>query len=215
MATEQDDAIESTNATPSQAETAASGHDEVQDASALKTELDRIKKALTETNRKAAADRKFREDVEKDAQRKKDAELPELDRLKEEKARLEREKAELTAEKSRAEARALAIETDRQIERHAIAEAFESPELVPKLIERDRLIYEEDGSLRLSSVKDAVQRLAKDYPGLLKAKSGGGSPAAIRARQGAGGDAGQSRPSRHNIDPYEQELIEMGRGGRM
>jgi hypothetical protein len=154
----------------------------------LKAENERIKKALAETNRKAAADRKFREDVERERQEQEDAKLGEAEQLRKQLKALE-------AEKRAAEQETIQLKAD-LVERK-IAEAigwaaaghFLHPEIAAQVVDRERITYDPDTG-KITGIKDAIDAVLKKYPGLGTAQRGGGSPAAMRVRQPGGGGGG-------------------------
>lgn len=168
-----------------QAETAAKAS-EGQTADELRAENERIRKALAETNRKATADRKFREDFEREQEDRKKAQMGEVDRLKQELADRDQRERDKEAANESLKAENLRLRVDGLIERAAIAAGFENPELAPRLIDRERITSDPDSG-KIEGVKEAVDRLAKEYPGLVRSvKSGLGHPSTIRARQGGG-----------------------------
>lgn len=208
-----------------QAETAGrdarADHDTTQDdtdVARLKAENERLKKAQQETNRKAAADRKFREDIEREREEKKAAQMTEAERLRKEleesrKARLEAEAALRSEQTAK---RDLGIANE--IEREATRVGFIYPEDVPDMLRKrgrfDDFVNAETDEIDRKRIKESVERLAKDREGLLTARRGGGTPTREQSRRFDPGP-NQSRQFTKQIDPYEQELNEMGRGGRM
>src|SRR3954471_4466196 len=102
------------------ADRAAADHDTgTVDAARLRAENERIKKALAETNRKAAADRKFREDVERERQQAEDARLGEAEQLRKQLKAFEAEKRESEQRAVKLEAALLERRVDTEIERYA------------------------------------------------------------------------------------------------
>lgn len=172
-------------------EAAATEADETQGKSAqeLAAEAERLRRQLKETNRKAAADRLRLAEIDREKQEKEDAKLSETARLK------KQLKAEEDARRA-AEARAEKLQgdlinrrIDQEIERAAIGQ-FEYPQAASKLVDRSRIEYDPESD-KVTGIKDALERLIKEYPGMATAKRGGGSPAAMTVRRpGAGAGAG-------------------------
>lgn len=191
-------------------------------AEELKAELQRTRDeqkrtadALKKVNEEAKNSRLKLKDYERDEEKKRQAELPELERLKADAQREAEDRATAQRERDEARREVVAIRLDRMIEREAAGrdsagQEFLNPELVPRLIERARIKFDEEGQPVESSVKDAVARLAKDYPNLVRARGGGGSPAAMRTRQASGDGQGRAFSQ---IDPFEQDMASLGRVG--
>lgn len=179
------------------AETAAgrAGADDAPvDAARLKAENERIKKALSETNRKAAADRKFREDVERERQQAEDAKLGETEQLRKTLKALEAEKRAAEQEAQQLRADLIERRIDAEIERAAGGQ-FLHPELASQVVDRERITHDPDTG-KISGIKDAIEAVLKKYPGLAAVQRGGGSPAAMRTRQPAVGGGQNDRESR-------------------
>jgi hypothetical protein len=146
----------------------------------LRAQLADRDRKFKEVNRKAAEDRKYREEREAEEARRKQAELPEIEREKKALAEAERRAADADR---RAEAAAQALD-ELRLERQVEAEArkfnggigFVNPELAYKLIDRSRVDFDGDTS-QWNGVREAVDKLAKDYPSLVAQKRPGpGSP---------------------------------------
>jgi vancomycin resistance protein YoaR len=194
------------------AETAAdrtgADHDDIDNVSAakLKAENERIKKALAETNRKAAADRKFREDVERERQQQEDAKLGEAEQLRKQLKAIEAEKRAAEEESARLRADLIERRIDAEIER-AASGRFAHPELAPQVIDRERISHDPDTG-KISGIKDAIDAVLKKYPGLEAVQRGGGSPAAMRTRQPAVGGGQNDRESRQ--PGLREEFLKIG-----
>jgi hypothetical protein len=219
-----DDVID--DPTPEPAEMAPGGKDAEpdNDAAKLKAELDKVRKTLNETNRRAAADRKFREDKEREAEEKQAATLPEIE--KERKARGAAEQR-ATAAEQRIQSLSSDLETAKLelvVEREARLQGWAHPELALRNIERDRITFDEDKGKHLG-VKEALEAFAKMYPGIVNGSGdrkpfGGGTPPRSDASRrpdsssnpNGGGNSARRQP---NVDPYEQELQEIRPVGRM
>jgi hypothetical protein len=86
---------------------------------------------------------------------------------------------------------------------------FADPELAPKLVDRDQIEYDPETG-KFSRVKEAVERVLRDHPGLATAQRGGGSPAAMRTkRPGTGDGAAEGVPS------LREEFARLGNYERM
>jgi hypothetical protein len=155
---------------------------------ALKAENERIKKALAETNRKAAADRKFREDVERERQQQEEAKLGETDLLRKQLKALEAEKRAAEQESAQLKADLIERRIDTEIERAATGH-FLHPEIASQVVDRERITHDPDTG-KISGIKDAIDAVLKKYPGLGSAQRGGGSPAAMRQKRPEGGGTG-------------------------
>jgi hypothetical protein len=170
------------------------------DPAALKAVLDRTRKALADANRKAETERKqykaARErldDLDRAAEERRKEELPEVERLRND---LRARDAEIRAREGRVaelERESTALRIAHQVEREAQKAGFLYPEDVPKLVDASRIEVEPETG-RILGVKEAVERLAKDRPGLLAAPRGGGSPAAVPQRRPVAGGANEAPP---------------------
>jgi flagellar biosynthesis GTPase FlhF len=177
---------------PAETATGKTGADPTTDKAteALKAENERIKKALAETNRKAAADRKFREDVERERQQAEDAKLGESEQLRKQLKALEAEKRAAEQESAQLKADLVERRIDTEIERAATGH-FLHPEIASQVVDRERITHDPDTG-KISGIKDAIDAVLKKYPGLGTAQRGGGSPAAMRQKrpEGGGGQGG-------------------------
>jgi hypothetical protein len=160
---------------------------------ALRAEAERLKKVLAEVNRKALADRKFREDVERERQQAEDAKLGEAEQLRKQLKALEAEKRAAEQESAQFKADLVERRIDTEIERAAMGQ-FLHPEIAAQVVDRERISHDPDTG-KISGIKDAIDAVLKKYPGLGTAQRGGGSPAAMKTRrpeagggQGGGGD---------------------------
>jgi hypothetical protein len=178
--------IETPNDPPAETATGTTGADKATEA--IKAENERIKKALAETNRKAAADRKFREDVERERQQAEDAKLGETEQLRKQVKSLEAEKRAAEQESAQLKADLVERRIDTEIERAATGH-FLHPEIAAQVVDRERITHDPDTG-KISGIKDAIDAVLKKYPGLGSAQRGGGSPAAMRQKRPEGGGAG-------------------------
>lgn len=178
----------------------------------LKAELDRqraekatMAAALKKANDEAKNRRHRLEELEAAEVERETASLGEAEKAK--RASAERDQksrdAELRADK--AERALVAERIDRAVEREAADADFLYPGDAPKLIDRDRVEIDPETG-KISGVKEAVAALMKQRPGLVKAKSGGGSPQAIRARGSDGGAGGGHSNGAEKPVPIEQQL---------
>jgi hypothetical protein len=160
---------------------AATDRDALDDAESLKAEVARLKAFNKKANDESAARRKRLEELERAQEERENAQLGEKDRLQKERDDF----AKRLAERERLDA-----ERQEQIKsltiRHAVEEEarrlnFEYPDLVPAMLPRGEVELDEDG--KVIGAKAAVEKLAKDRPGLVTASRGGGTP----PRDGQGG----------------------------
>lgn len=173
----------------------------------LRENLRRSREATKKANKEAADRRRRLEELETADREREAAKLSETDKQKraaEEAARKAREAEERAA---RAEARLIQVEIDREVERVAAAlkpAPFRYPSTVPKLIDPSRVGWDAEAG-KATGVKDAVERLAKEYPDLLEAKSQGGTPPRPSNQP--------NRPNPGNNAPLapRDELIQTGR----
>jgi multidrug efflux pump subunit AcrA (membrane-fusion protein) len=178
--------IETQDDPPAETATGTTGADKATEQ--LKAENERIKKALAETNRKAAADRKFREDVERERQQQEDAKLGETEQLRKQVKSLEAEKRAAEQESAQLKADLVERRIDTEIERAATGH-FLHPEIAAQVVDRERITHDPDTG-KISGIKDAIDAVLKKYPGLAVARRGGGSPAAMPPKRPEGGGAG-------------------------
>jgi hypothetical protein len=193
MATETDTTTDDTthdDTTSAETATTKSGADPTTDKAleAAKAEIQRVREQLKETNRKAAGDRKFREDVERERQQAEDAKLGEAEQLRKQLKALEAEKRAAEQESAQFKAELVERRIDTEIERAAIGH-FLHPELASQVVDRERITHDPDTG-KITGIKDAIEAILKKYPGLGSAQRGGGSPAAMRIRQPGGGGHG-------------------------
>jgi hypothetical protein len=190
MATDTDTTTDDTTQDDTSAETATkSGADPTTDKAteSLKAESERLKKALHEANRKAAADRKRLEDIDNEAKERENAKLGESERLKKQLKEYEDKAREAEQRAADAEAAVLAARINQEIERAAIGH-FIHPELASQVVDRERITHDPDTG-KISGIKDAIEAVLKKYPGLALAQRGGGSPAAMTPKRPGGGGA--------------------------
>jgi hypothetical protein len=187
MATDDIDQTETETPTETSAETATGTTGADKATEQLRAENERIKKALAETNRKAAADRKFREDVERERQQQEDMKLGETEQLRKQVKSLEAEKRAAEQESAQLKADLVERRIDTEIERAATGH-FLHPEIAAQVVDRERITHDSDTG-KISGIKDAIDAVLKKYPGLAAAKRGGGSPAAMQPKRPGGGDA--------------------------
>jgi chromosome segregation ATPase len=172
-----------------------------------KAETERLKKAQAETNRKAAADRNRLADIDRQEEERKAAEMSEAERV--------RKNAEETARKlAVAEERATSAERQLQefrisimVEREAGKAGFQYPEDVYRLIDREMIEVDGETS-KITGVKQAVEKLAKERPGILSAQRGGGTPPRETPRY-----PNRQQPSGSGATPEaraEEQLIQTG-----
>jgi hypothetical protein len=157
----------------------------------LKAEAERLRKALSEANRKALADRKRLEDIDKENEARETAKLGEAEQLKRQLKALEAEKRAAEHEAAQLKADLLTKRIDTEIERAAMGQ-FLHPELAPQVVDRERINHDPDTG-KISGIKDAIEAVLKKYPGLGSAQRGGGSPQAMRTKQSPGTGGGDKQ----------------------
>jgi ParB-like chromosome segregation protein Spo0J len=188
MATDDITQTETETPTETPTETAADKAGADKATEALKAEAERLKKALAETNRKAQADRLRLADIDREAKEREDAKLGESERLGKRLKELEDQKREAEQRAAKLEADLLDRKIDQAIERSAAA-LFTHPEIASRLVDRARIVHDPDTD-KISGIKDALEAVLKQYPGLGSAQRGGGSPAAMRTKRPEGGGTG-------------------------
>lgn len=140
-------------------------------------ELRRVREALAKANKEAEAHRKEARELREAEEQRKSGELSELERTKKEAAASAKAKADAEAKAAAAERALIDTRIDHSIERVAAQLNIEYPAHIPKLVNRDKIVYDADtGSVDKNSVQKEVERLIKDCPGLVKAPAGRGSP---------------------------------------
>jgi membrane protein involved in colicin uptake len=192
-----------------QAETAA---DDAQDdekppektPAELQAEAETLRRQLKEANRKAAADRHRLAEIDRERQEKEDSKLSETAKLKKQVEAERESKRELQQENEKLKAEAFNTRLDREIERAAKG-LFADPELAPKLVDKN-LIDHDPETGKFARIKDAIERVLKDHPGLANAQRGGGSPAAMRTKRPGQGD-GQGG---NQLPPLMQDFLASG-----
>ncbi len=176
----------------------------------LQVEKDRTADALKRANDEAKRHRLRKEELERIEAERNEAKLSDEERSRQAQEERERKVRETETEVSKLRDENLRLRLDAVILGEAQKKGFRYPELVPGTVDRDLIIVGEDG--QIEGADKAVERLARQYPDLLNAGVNKGMPQSMRTHSPGGG--GVSRANRA-IDPYEQELNEMGRGGRM
>jgi hypothetical protein len=182
--------------------------------------LRREAKRLDEARRKAmreAADRRARiEELERAEQERQDATLSEAERARRDRELTERRLADAERRGTEAERRYRELQIDIEVERCAARMGFTYPDTVPRLINRDRLEFEEDGG-RVLGVKEAVENLAREKPDLLTRRGGGTPPRTEYARPGSRpGETPPREPAPHNQPAdLRTAMINSNRYGRM
>lgn len=192
-----------------QAETAA---DDAQDdekpseksPAELQAEAETLRRQLKEANRKAAADRHRLAEIDRERQEKEDSKLSETAKLKKQVEAERESRREAEQKVAKLEADAFNARLDREIERHAKG-LFVDPEIAPRLVNRD-LIEHDPETNKFSRIKDALERVLKDYPSVGVAARGGGSPAAMRTKRPGQGD-GQGG---NQLPPLMQDFLSTG-----
>lgn len=184
---------------------------DTQDPDRLAAELERTRVALKKANSEAAERRRRLEELEAEQTKKAEAELSETEKLRKALAAHEAKARDAEALAARATADLQRSRVDHAIERFAAEAGFLYPETVPALIDRDAIEVDEHG--KVLGVRDAVNKLAKDKPGLLSAPGRGGTPVRDAPRRGGGATAAQS-PHDRVYTPEERIRNEVAANAR-
>jgi uncharacterized membrane protein YqiK len=179
--------------TSAETATTKAGADQAADRATeqLRAENERIKKALAEANRKATADRKRLEDIDREKQEREDEKLGEGERLKKQLKESDDRARESEQRAAKLEDDLLQSRIDQAIER-AAAPLFLHPEVASRLVDRARILHDPETG-KITGIKDALEAVLKQYPGLALANRGGGSPQAMRTRR-PGDGGGEKTP---------------------
>lgn len=171
-------------------------------------EKQRLRAALSKANKEAADRRRRLEELERAEEERKTATLTEAEKVR--KAAKDAEAARVEAERRAVDAEAALTEERLKsaVERTATTMGFDYPDIAPSLIDRSRpLIDEETGKPDPKAIKDALERLLRDKPGLAGAAPRGGTPPREGPRRTSGGRQGAPEVSIHD------KLRESGRYG--
>jgi chromosome segregation ATPase len=175
------------------------------DPDELKEELKRAREALKRTNRENADRRRRTEELERAEEERKNATLGETDRLKKERAEADRRAAEAERRAADADAKLVRQRIDLEVERLAARMGFLYPDIAAQLIERGRVEIDEDSG-KVVGVKEALERLVKERPGLVEASPRGGTPPREGPRRTAATGAREERGN-----PFEDDLRGSGK----
>jgi hypothetical protein len=165
---------EAVQARTSERDVAASDRETLEDSESLKAEVARLKSLNKKTNDENAQRRQRLAELERLQEERENAQLGAQERLQKERD----EFAKRLAERERLDAERQQQLKDLTI-RHAVEEEgrrlnFEYPDLVPSMIPKGDVDVDEDG--KVVGARAAVEKLAKDRPGLVTATRGGGTP---------------------------------------
>lgn len=170
-------------------------------------ELERTRTALAKANREATDRRKRVEEFEAAEEEKKNAQLTEAEKARKQSEVQAKKLTDAEADRDALRAELLQVRIAHAVEREATAAGFQYPEIVASLIEADRIEVDPDTG-KFTGVKEAVNRVAKDRPGLLSAPRGGGTPARTgptpRPGQPNGKPAGQQQQPPELTDELRQ-----------
>lgn len=172
-----------------------------EDPAALKAELERTRKALKDANRISAEKRARLEELERIEQERKDNELTEAERVR--KAADDAARARAEAERRAAAAEAALVQTriDHAVEREAARLGFQYPDIAAQLVDRRKITVDEDG--KIAGVKDTLEKLLKDKPGLAASGPRGGTPPRDTPRGGAPVPNGRAADAPRPLTPEE------------
>ena len=155
------------------------------DPADLQAELDRVRKALADANKEAAARRKKLEALEKAEADRQQAQMSELEKAQAKLAELEKRAAEAEAGKRQALIRAAVIA-------RATVQGFREPEDVLRFLDAGAVQITDDG--QVTNADDLLQKLAKAKPYLLQPT---GTVGATNPGRGQGtGESDEARRAR-------------------
>jgi hypothetical protein len=141
-----------------------------------RAEAERLRKELKETNRKAAADRARLKELEQAEADRQAAQMSESDRIRKAQQDADRRAREAEERAEAAAARLAEKEVEFAVTQEAYQQGWPNPELAWRLIDRDRIATDPDTG-KMIGVKEAVEKVAKQYPYLPGgATRGGGTP---------------------------------------
>jgi hypothetical protein len=196
-----------TKPTPKEPEPEPQSLDEALDL--LRQREQKIANLTQEKERHRATADKFRELTEQ-KQKEEEAKLGEQERVNRKIAKLEDEGRGHTATIATLQNELANTLIDHEIEREALRLSFANPEHAPRLVDRDKIEFDPE-TRKVTGAKAALEKFLKDYPDYAGTSARGGTGPSRAPANGSGART----PSKKAIDPYEQELAEMGRGGRM
>lgn len=156
-------------------------------ADEFQAQLDEMRKQLKAVNTESAGRRKRLEEIEAAEAKRKQAELSELDQLKDKLA--EQEKARLVAESKASEAL-----IRHAVEMAAVGMKFHNSEIAYRLLDLAEVSLGEDG--KVAGVEDALKKLVKSNPYLV----GNGTAAAPET------DAGKRGSGKLDPKAHEEEI---------
>lgn len=180
----------------------------------IAAELKRTRESLKKANKEAADRRRRLDELEAAERQREEAKLTEDERTKRETERQREEARQVRTRAAELEAENKRLKIDHAVYIEAQEKGFEYPQDVSRLIDLDAIDMDEVGRVDTKTVKDAVERLAKARPALLRARYGGGTPPRDQPRRLSGEE--MPAPLRRGTDLGIQELEATGRyGGRM
>lgn len=181
--------------------------EETDDVDALRDQIKEMKLALTKANKLTTEKRLRLEELERKEEEQANAKLSDDEKTKQSLRLAEQRAAEAERRAKESEERMLRNEINLAVEREAGKLLFEYPEIAPQLIDRS-LVEKDEVSGRIVGVKEALERLIKDKPGLvLSAPRGGTPPREGPRRQGPNGRQPQETPA----DQFENDLRGTGK----
>lgn len=178
------------------------------DPDEVRAELERARAALKKANDQAAKqriDRNRLEELEAEKRKAETAKLSETDRIKRAVADSTARVRTLESENDALKRQNADLRIDHAVQAEAAEAGFLYPGDVPRLIDRDRVEIDPDTG-KITGAKDAVARLAKDRPGLLRAQSGAGSPQAMMTRRPGAGGGGPALTAEQQQDAVTADL---------
>jgi regulator of replication initiation timing len=180
------------------------------DVEELKSRLIKAVDHNQKLSRENAERRKRLDEIEETETKQREALLTEQDKAQRRLTKLEDENRTKDAAVASLQNELANTLIDHEIEREALRLSFANPEHAPRLVDRDKIEFDPE-TRKVTGAKAALEKFLKDYPDYAGSAARGGTGPSRAPANGSGARS----PSKKAIDPYEQELAELGRGGRM
>jgi len=176
------------------------------DPEEMKEYVSRIKKQLSVVQRENNERKRRQDDIDRQEEERKNATLGESERLKKEAKDAANKATEAERRATAAEERLVKEQIDAAVEREAVKLGFEYPDITPQLIDRTRVEKDEETG-KITGVKEALERLAKERPNLVAASPRGGTP----PREGPRRTGDRDQRGKGESNPFEDELRRTGK----